>query len=303
MWRTFSRIFLPNPLDWRLKRCAKKGGRKILIGWNRGLGDLALGLYAIIHRIKEIIPNAHITFLTRKNLQDGFSLLEGIDVLVASDWKRGEAYSVPRTLSQLQIDFRSFDLILAAPSPTDWVHWQRGKLVPRLRWKAAHDSLWRQFDLPATYTYIGVQVEAETPYGLWRNWPVNRWEEFFARLRTYPSIRVLLFGVGHSPLFSCSNVIDLRGKTSLCELLSIIKSRCAAVILPDSGILSMVYYLDESFSIHVISLWGDPHHGILKQNVASPNPLLLHSPLIGRLRDLSSVTVDALWEVLCPHQL
>jgi ADP-heptose:LPS heptosyltransferase len=89
-----------------------------------------------------------------------------------------------------------------------------------------------------------------------------------------------------------NRIIDLRGKTSLFELLSIIKNRCRYLIAPDSGILSMVYYLDTAFPLQIISLWADPKHGILKQNVASPNPLLIHRPLIGAHRDLSTVSAD-----------
>ena len=87
-------------------------------------------------------------------------------------------------------------------------------------------------------------------------------------------------------------MIDLRGRTSLFDLLSIVKNRCRAVILPDSGLLAMIYYLDESFPIEVISLWADPYQGVLKQNVASPNPQLVHRPLIGLLKDLSTLTAD-----------
>jgi ADP-heptose:LPS heptosyltransferase len=59
-------------LDWKLKKMASRGERKILLAWNRGLGDIALGLYAIIQRIREFIPDAEITFLIRENLQEGF---------------------------------------------------------------------------------------------------------------------------------------------------------------------------------------------------------------------------------------
>src|SRR3989338_3724840 len=109
-----------------LNRCAKRGGKKILLGWNRGLGDIALGLYAMVHRIRELIPEAEITFLTRPNLREGFTLLEHTKVLVAPEWKRGQAQSVKKTLQQLQTDPKAFDLIIENPSPTDWVRWQRG---------------------------------------------------------------------------------------------------------------------------------------------------------------------------------
>lgn len=68
-----------------LERTAKKGGKKILLGWNRGLGDIALGLYAMVQRIREIVPNAEITFVVRENLRDGFSMLEGVKTIVAPD--------------------------------------------------------------------------------------------------------------------------------------------------------------------------------------------------------------------------
>lgn len=300
MFRTISRLFLPNPLDWALKRTVKRGGTKILIGWNRGLGDIALGLYAIVHRIREMIPNADITFLTRENLRDGFSMLEGVRVLVAPDWKRGQKNSLKETLCSLGIDPKEFDLILARPSPTDWVRWQRGTLIPRLKWDPIHEPLWKSFGLSEACTYIGVQPIAETQYGFWRNWPHERWVQLFDRLEKLEQVKVLLFGFGSEPRFSHSNIVDLRGKTTLFELLSIVKNCCQAVLLPDSGILSMIYYLDAAFPIRVVSLWADPDHGILKQGVFSPNPQLRHCPLIGAHRDLSSVSAQEVMNRLFP---
>lgn len=285
-----------------LKKTVKKGGTKILIGWNRGLGDIALGLYAIVHRIREKIPNAEITFLTRENLRDGFSMLEGVRVLVAPDWKRGQKIDLQETLRSLGIDPNHFDLMIAKPSPTDWVRWQRGTLIPRLKWNLIHEPSWKSFDLREEFTYIGVHCVAETDYGLWRNWPLKRWVQLFDRLEKLKQVRVLLFGYGAELKFSHSNLIDLRGKTTLFQLLSIIKNRCQAVILPDSGILSFLYYLDAVFPIKIVSLWADPNHGILKQGVFSPNPQLRHCPLIGSRRDLASVSAQEVMNRLFPPQ-
>ena len=292
MFRTLSRIFLPNRLDWLCRRARRRHHRRILLAWNRGLGDIALGLYAIVSRIRYWIPDAEITFLIRENLQDGFSLLPGVSTIVAQDWKRGEPYDVKETLQKLGRDVKDFDLIIPWPSPTDWVNWQYGKLVPRLAWNSAHDELWKKFNLSDGFTYIGAQVVAETNYGLWRNWPEERWFELFEKLKRHEKVRVILFGYGAEPHFGHEQIIDLRGRTSLFEMLSIIKNRCRHLIVPDSGILSMAYYLDAAFPLQVLSLWADPKHGILKQNVASPNPLLVHRPLIGEHRDLRSVSAD-----------
>lgn len=288
VFRTLARKFLPNPFDAKVRRCAKKGGKRILLCWNRGLGDIALGLYAMVQRIREFIPDAEITFLTRENLLDGFSMLEGVKA-ISAPWKRGEKVSVKD---------RNYDLIIENPNPTDWVRWQLGKVVPKLKWNPENEDLWKKFNLDPSFTYIGVQIVAETTYGLWRNWPLARWKELMDLLPSRS--RVLLFGTGKDLPFTHEKAIDLRGKTTLFEMLSIIKNRCKSVILPDSGILSMVYYLDASFPIQVISLWADPNHGILKQGVASPNPQLDHCPFIGNYRDLSTVNVSAVIDRIFP---
>jgi ADP-heptose:LPS heptosyltransferase/molybdopterin-guanine dinucleotide biosynthesis protein A len=282
-----------------LKRTAKRGGKKILLGWNRGLGDIALGLYAIVERIRTFIPDAEIVFLTRQGLVDGFSMLSQIRVLVAPNWKRGEG-NVTDALREMGIDPKGFDLIIERPNPTDWVSWQRGTVTPRLKWNEAHELLWKKFGLSQDVRYIGAQPIAETNYGLWRNWPLERWNELFDRIETQENTKVLLFGFGDEPKFSQKCVVDLRGKTTLFELLSIAKNCLSAAILPDSGILSMIYYLDASFPIRVLSLWGDPNHGILKQAVASPNPELRHTPLIGALRNLGTVSVSQVMHLLFP---
>lgn len=298
MFRKVSRLLLPNRLDWILKRCAKKGGKKILLAWNRGLGDIALGLYAMVLRIRDLIPDAEITFLIRENLRDGFTMLEDVKTVIAPGWKRGVEPNIGETLQQLGMERGQFDLVLEKPNPTDWLRWQLGKVVPRLKWDSAHDDLWKKFNLPDGFSYVAVQTTAETNYGLWRNWPEERWEELFERLPK--SYRVILFGFDTQKHFSQPNVIDLRGKTTLFELLSIIKNCCHSLILPDSGILSMVYYLDTSFPIQVLSLWADPNHGILKQAVRSPNSQLTHIPLIGEKRNLSKVTVNQVLSYLNP---
>jgi len=90
-------------------------------------------------------------------------------------------------------------------------------------------------------------------------------------------------------------VFDLRGKTSLLEWLSFIQ-QCSTLLLPDSGLLAMAYYLDVSFPIDIISLWADPCQGILKQGVASPNGQLRHYPLVATAGDLATLEVEqVLW--------
>lgn len=294
MIKKWLRSFLPNPFD----RMLKKQPRRILLGWNRGLGDIALGLYAMVERIQEIAPGAEITFIIRENLKDGFSLLSGVNVLVAPSWKRGEPYDVKATLLELKIDPKQFDLIVEKPNPTEWVRWQLGKVVPKLQWKKEYDALAEKFQLSKEFVYIGVQASAETAYGQWRNWPLQRWKELVELLE--PNVKVILFGFGKEMILEGEQVIDLRGKTTLFEMMSLIKNKCSYLIVPDSGVLSMIYYLDEIFPIHVVSLWAEGGHGILKQNVKSPNPLLVHSQMMAKERNLSTVSAKMVYEAMFP---
>jgi len=269
LWRKCA----PNPLDRLLK---KARGPRVLIVWNRGLGDIALGLYAIIHRVRELVPGASITFLIRKDLEEGFGLLEGISAIVDPKMERGKPYSLPDGLP-------AFDLVIDNADPTYWVSWQRGKLTPRLKWQEKWDTLHERFGLPQGC--LGAHVNCETNYYHARNWPAEKWQELFSRMPE----PIVLFGLKKDPLFTHENIYDLRGELSLYELLSVIKNRCSSLIAPDSGILSMAYFLETPFPLHLISLWADPNHGILKQAVSSPNPFLRHTPVISPDRKNASL--------------
>lgn len=284
LWRKFG----INPFDSLLKRAKTYGSSRFLICWNRGLGDIPLGLYALTQRIRQYIPEAHITFVTRSDLADGFRMLEGVQVVVDPEWKRGVAINLDKTLLNTGLARHDFDVILEKPDPTHWLMWQIGTLTPKLQWNSEWDALCEKFSLGKDKKYVGVHVQTETNYAYEKNWPTDYWKDFFKKV----GVDVLLFGFAPTPIFEGENIVDLRGKTSLFEMLSLIKNRCSYLLVPDSGVLSIAYYIDTSFPIDVVSLWADPKQGILKQNVASPNPLLRHHPLIATDKDLRTVGVD-----------
>ena len=117
----------PNPLDRQLKKAARKGCKSVLIPWNRGLGDIALGLYAIVKRVRDYLPDAKVTFITRPDLKDGFQLLKGVDVIIAPEWARGKPTPLP-------VNLPAFDLVIPNADPSYWVAWQRGNLIPKMEW-------------------------------------------------------------------------------------------------------------------------------------------------------------------------
>lgn len=280
IWRKWA----PNPLEKILKEARRGKKYRFLIAWNRGLGDIALGLFALACRIREVIPEAEITFLVRKDLAEGFSLLKHINVLAAPSWVRAQPYDVAWTLHMLGKNPQEFDVILEKPDPTYWLAWQLGTLTPKLSWEKEYDNLCTSFEPGA---YIGLQPNTETHYGYEKNWPGTCWQELVRSL-TEKGMKVALFG--KNPQGDFPGALDLRGKTTLLEMLSFIKNRCCTLILPDSGVLSLTYYLDAQFPLKILSLWADPKQGVLKQNVASPNALLEHIPLIAP--DLKTLSVD-----------
>lgn len=293
------RAVRPNPLNQLLRRAKKNNHSSFLIAWNRGLGDIPLGLYAIVHQIRTYVPQASITFITRENLKDGFELLGGAATLIAPSWKRHQPINIMQTLKDLNIPAAKFNVIIEKPDPTHWVKWQRGSLTPQLNWNACWDNLYQRFKLDPQVHYIGAHVQTETQYANWRNWPDSYWEELFKRtLITHPESKFLLFGFEKQPVFDYPNVIDLRGETSLFELLSIIKNCCKAMIVLDSGVSAMTYYLNTYFPIRFISLWGDTNMGILKQNVPSPNLGLIHIPLKGAGKDIRQISPEDVERVL-----
>jgi len=296
LWRKYG----INPLDRILKGAQRAGGKRFLICWNRGMGDIALGLYGLNHRIRQFIPDAQITYLTRSELEEGFKLLDSIRVCVDPRWKRHVPIDLDQSLEQLGLKRCDFDVILEKPDPTNWLIRQRKVLVPKLKFPPEWDQLCKRFEIDQEKCCIGVHVQTETFYPSYdRNWPLDYWKELFERVHRETSNQVLLFGLIPTPLFEMPGVIDLRGKTTLPDILSLIKNRCRYLVFPDSGPLAMSYYLNTAFPIRIVSLWADPSHGILKQQVCSPNPHLTHIPLVApKRRDLRSLPVEHVFEAL-----
>ncbi len=275
-----------NPLDQLLQRMREREEKRFLIFWNRGLGDLALGLYAIIFRIRESIPDASITFLTRVDLKDGFSLLPGVTAICCPSWRRSFPVDCEKSLKEAGLLREDFDQIIEWPDPTKWCRWQLGALTPRLFWDPTWDVATCEKES------IAVHVQTETLYGYEKNWPASYFHTLFEQIVGKKGASLILLGKQSDLQFQQKGVNDLRGKTSLFEMLSLIKNQCHTLIAPDSGILSLIYYLDVAFPLKLISLWADPCQGVLKQNVTSPNPLLIHRPLIGQAGNIKNISIQ-----------
>jgi ADP-heptose:LPS heptosyltransferase len=287
--RPLVRRWRGNELDRILERAARRGARRFLVFWNRGLGDIALGLYALFARIRQAVPAAEIAVLTRRDLAEAFALFDVQRVIVDPALERGAKDGFAGAAARVGLKAADFDVVLERPDPTRWLAAQLGTVVPRLAWKPEHDALGDRFGLASERAYVGAHVSAETArfYGYPKDWPAEAWRGLFDGIGAE---RCVLFG--HAPAPPFEGCADLRGRTTLLEMLAIVKNRCRVLVAPDSGVLTLAYYLDVAFPLTIVSLWSDPRQGVLKQGVASPNPLLRHVPLVGEGENVRRIPPD-----------
>ena len=269
-----------------LRDASRSGRHRFLFAWNRGLGDIALGLVPLFLRIREADPRSRIEVVTREDLAQPFELANVDAIHVVPGLARGAPVDVSPLASRDAVVF-------ADPDPTRWLEGRRREFPPRLRWRADWNALCEGIvaAAPGVVT-VGAHVASETAqyYGYVKDWPAEHFESLFAR---FPSgVRFVLFGNAADRPYAQSNIVDLRGRTSFLELLSTIRNGCRVLIAPDSGVLTAAYYLDDAFPLDVISLWSDPRQGILKQGCDSPNAKLRHVALRGPREDVRNITVD-----------
>lgn len=300
MLKTLIDAIRPNPFDQLLRKAASENQSRFLVVWNRGLGDIPLGLYALVYRIRSFIPHASVTFLTRPDLAPGFQMLENVHILPCKHWERGKPIGVTESLAGHQLTPDVFDVILENPDPTRWLKWQLGSLTPKLQWQDEWDALAEKYQLQKGETYVGVHVDTETGdmYQYDKNWPLSHWQELFTRIRDEHKGKVILFGMKKDPSFLMDHIVDLRGETTVFEMLSVIKNYCRYLVVPDSGVLSIAYYVDCDFPVRVVSLWADPRQGVLRQKVDSPNPHFKHIPLIGKDDNVANVSPESAFGAL-----
>jgi hypothetical protein len=294
-FRRISDRLFGTALDRAVRRIARDPRHSLLICWNRGLGDVALCLVPIFARIRRDAPGARIAVVTRPELADPFSMTDADDVRVIAALARDDPITCARIRADTGLEPRDFSAVFTYPDPNRWLRGRRTEFPPALAWNAAWAGCADRVApaAPGVVT-IGAHVGSETAryYGYDKDWPAAAWRALFARFAGRADLRWLLLGEKAEPAYAQDNVVDLRGRTTFRELVSIVRTRCRILIAPDSGVLAIAYYLDARFALDVISLWSDPRQGVLLQGCASPNLLLRHVPLFGRDERAANIPVD-----------
>ena len=282
------------PFDRALRDALHAGRHEFAFGWNRGLGDVALGLVPLFARIRAADPASRIVVFTRADLADVFRLTDADAVHVVADAVRGAAIDPVPTAARMGIALSPSATVFADPDPTRWLDGRRQAFPPSLRWNPEWNARADRLVPAADGTIdIGAHVNSETAqyYGYVKDWPAPCWRELFARVSAGRSVRWLLFGNAADVEFAQPDVVDLRGRTDFLDLIAVVRTRCRVLVAPDSGVLTAAYYLAQAFPLDIVSLWSDPRQGILKQRCPSPNPALTHVPLVGRADDVRNVSV------------
>ena len=282
------------PYERALARAARAKLDRVVFFWNRGLGDIALGLVPMFARARARLNGAAIEVVTRAELAEPFRLTDATAIHVVPGLERGEPIGASTACARLAADPRVGALAIDAPDPTRWLAVARDPAPPRFRWSAEFDALAAPFarrddDRP----WIAVHASTETArhYRYVKDWPDDAWRALFDAAASR-DVRFVLLGHSRVPALDAPNVIDLRGRTRFLEMLALVRTRCAALIAPDGGVLNAVYFLDASFPVTVVSLWSDPRQGLLKSRAASPNPHLVHVPLVGAGDDVRTIAPD-----------
>lgn len=281
--------------DRALARAHRDPRDGFLFFWNRGLGDVALALAPLFAIVREQAPGARITVVTRPELESAFRMTVADEVRVLPGLVRDERASPAELTAPFGWNAGQFCAVLAEPDPTRWLRGRRHLYPAQLRWRPEWDARADAFVAPdRTTLFAGAHVQSETQaiYRYVKDWPIASWRALFDRVGADDGVRWLLFGHAATPPFDHPAVTDLRGRTGFVDMLAIIRNRCRVLVGPDSGVLNTAYYLDAAFPLDVISLWSDPRHGILAQRRASPNPEIVHRPLLGRDEDVRNIAVD-----------
>lgn len=293
--RRFADRAFGTAFDRTLAHVHRDARAEFLFFWNRGLGDIALGLVPLFLRIRAQVPRARIAILTREELRAPFELVGVDDLYVVPKLEREARVDIRRAAPELGLDLDRFAAIFEYPDPNRWLAGRRTEYPPALAWNPRWDTLVSRFPaISRDRIVIGAHVNSETAayYGYVKDWPAESWRQLLPRFGEASGVQWVLFGNRAEPGMGGPNVLDLRGRTSFAELMSLIKNRCRVLVAPDSGVLTMAYYLDAKFPLDVISLWSDPRQGILLQGCPSPNPQLRHTALESPEEDIEKLPID-----------
>ena len=96
--------------------------------------------------------------------------------------------------------------------------------------------------------YVGVHVQTETNYSLRKELADCHWKECFFKIPSREQgVEAYSFWICSAPVFEGEGIVDLRGRHLFLKCSQSLKIVVDYMLLPDSGVLSIAYYIDATF--------------------------------------------------------
>src|SRR4030095_3555432 len=149
-------------LDRAVRRAAAGPRRDFLFFWNRGLGDIALGLVPAFARVRRDVPGARVIVVTRPELKEPVALNDADSVRTTAGLARGERVTLAdlRAIAGPELDRCA--AVFEDPDVNRWLLGRRHEFSPLLRRRPAWCPLSdRVAPAAAGGVYVGAHVSAE----------------------------------------------------------------------------------------------------------------------------------------------
>lgn len=292
--------------DRLLARARRRGARRFVTAWVRGLGDVAYIVGEFVRYVERQVPGAEVTLLVRPGLEEASRWIEGAHrVVTVAEWRReqtrssawGLAFPPPWEIARA-LRRRALVVDAVLPYPLGrWYEREFATLRPALVWSAAERDFGRRFlddafvERPRYIISLNTHIGTSTYYDFDKEWGVPS----FAALMTglldaMPDSRLVLVDAAAVPgLPAGPRILDARGKLSVAESVSVIAASDLFIGL-DAGAVNLVHYLRD-VSLDVVALLGRTSC-FAPLIWPSPSPDLVLTPLIGAGGDVHAITPD-----------
>lgn len=264
--------------------------QRILIIKPTALGDVAQACL-IVPQIKELWPNAHLSWIVDSAYRPILDLCPEVDEIIEfprKKWRtRWPIYEIAEWSRKLREAKFDIALDLQGLARSGWMTWAtRAKrriglasarefawlsytekvkdsavhavdryrqAVSQLIGQALKENTYSKLQAPQPSTLIPYPYESYIvlhPYSMWATklWPWERYEKLAYAL---PNKKFVMIGSGPFFPVTAPNILDLRDKTPLSELLSIL-AHAESVVSTDSG----PAHLAAAFGKKVVSIFG-----------------------------------------------
>jgi ADP-heptose:LPS heptosyltransferase len=292
--------------DRILDKASQRGDKRFVFAWVRGLGDVAFILNEFAKYIQKKVPDAEVSALVRPGLEEACGWIEGVkEVLTVPEWSREKTlkslwglafpsvWEIKRAISSLGMKGK-FDRIIPYPLGR-WYDREPWKRRPSLQWTEEERQFGERFrqtafsEEPKFVVSLNTQTGTENFYSFTKEWEIGNFKQLISLiLETIPGSYLILVDADKAwEIPMNSRILDVRGKLSVSQSLSVIASSDLFIAL-DAGAVNLLYFLKE-VSLNILVLLGKTFcFTPLRYPAASANLHLI--PIFGEDEDIHKIS-------------